>query len=123
MFPPQPGERTKRMANQRLIHEPVLVREVMETLDPRPGQFIVDATLGHAGHTIEFLRRLGKEGLLIGLDRDPQMLEAARQRIDAAQLSSSRTILVEADHADLLSVLDRVPVPSPVHSAPDAVLI
>ena len=50
------------------------------------------------------------------------MLEAARKRIEAAQISSSRYHLVEADHADLLTVLDRVPNPEQPVAAPDLVL-
>ncbi len=63
-------------------HVPVMVEEVLTLLDPRPGARIVDATLGHGGHAERILERLGAEGELIGLDRDPQMLERAAKRLD-----------------------------------------
>jgi 16S rRNA (cytosine1402-N4)-methyltransferase len=110
------------MTDRRLVHEPVLVEAVLETMKPGPGMTVVDCTLGHAGHALQFLARIGDEGLLIGVDRDIQMLEAARTRIEAAHIPGSRYLLVEADHADLLTVLDRVPNPERPVAAPDLVL-
>ena len=89
-------------------HKPVLVEEVLETLAPVPGDIIVDGTLGHAGHSLEILFRMGGEGLLVGIDRDPQMLSMARQRIEAAHISPSCYRLVQADHAELTDVLAEV---------------
>lgn len=86
-------------------HEPVLIEEVLHYLDPGPGKVIVDATLGHGGHSLAILDKLGGEGLLIGMDRDPLMLAAARSRIEAAGHPRSCCRLVEADHAQLTSVL------------------
>jgi 16S rRNA (cytosine1402-N4)-methyltransferase len=81
------------------------MQEVLDTLNPRPGQVVVDATLGHGGHSLAILRRLGGEGHLVGIERDPLMLAAARQRIESAAISRSLYTLVHADHADLLPVL------------------
>src|SRR5438045_1806647 len=86
-------------------HEPVLLQEVLEILDPRPGQVVIDATLGHAGHGLAILQRLGNEGRLVGIEGDPLMLAQARQRIESAHIPRSRYTLVHADHADLLPVL------------------
>src|SRR5687768_8995330 len=58
------------------IHVPVLPREVIEWLDPQPGQIIVDGTLGGGGHTRLLAERLGDsggnetEGFVLALDRD-----------------------------------------------------
>ncbi len=68
---------------RKLPHVPVLYQQVMEFLAPRPGGVYVDCTLGFAGHACGVARCLGAEGHLIGLDRDPQALEMARQRLDA----------------------------------------
>lgn len=65
----------------RTAHVPVLLREVLECLDPRPGETHVDATVGAGGHATEVLARLGAQGLLIGIDRDSQALEIAEQRL------------------------------------------
>lgn len=62
-------------------HVPVLPAEVLHWLDPRPGQTIVDCTVGAGGHARLIAERLGPTGRLIGLDQDPAMLELARPRL------------------------------------------
>jgi 16S rRNA (cytosine1402-N4)-methyltransferase len=64
----------------RILHVPVLLRETLELLDVQPEGTYIDATLGAGGHAQEVLKRLGS-GKLLGLDRDPQALEAARARL------------------------------------------
>jgi 16S rRNA (cytosine1402-N4)-methyltransferase len=86
-------------------HEPVLMREVLELLDVRAGQVVVDCTLGRAGHAVEVARRLGAEGLLLGLDVDPRNLEFARQRLAG---SPCRVRLFHANFAELDDVLAEV---------------
>jgi 16S rRNA (cytosine1402-N4)-methyltransferase len=62
-------------------HVPVLLEEVLEYLNVRPGGVICDATLGLAGHSSEIAKRLGGRGKLIGFDRDPEAMEAAKVRL------------------------------------------
>lgn len=64
-------------------HVPVLLDEVMNYLNVRPGGVYVDATLGFAGHSSEIARRLGPKGTLIAFDRDPEAMKLARERLDA----------------------------------------
>jgi 16S rRNA (cytosine1402-N4)-methyltransferase len=63
-------------------HVPVLLEEVLEYLNVRPGGAICDATLGLAGHSSEIAKRLGGKGKLIGFDRDPEAMEAAKIRLE-----------------------------------------
>src|SRR5258708_21698934 len=63
-------------------HVPVLLEEVLEYLNVRPGGVICDATLGLAGHSTAIAKRLGGKGKLIGFDRDPEAMEAARVRLE-----------------------------------------
>ena len=67
-------------------HVPVLLEEVMEYLNVRPGGVIVDATLGLAGHSSAIARRLGGKGRLICFDRDPQAMEQAKARMDEVKV-------------------------------------
>jgi 16S rRNA (cytosine1402-N4)-methyltransferase len=60
------------------IHRPVLADEILEWLAPRAGAIIVDGTVGAGGHAALLASRLLPDGRLIGLDRDPAMLELAR---------------------------------------------
>ena len=83
-------------------HLPVLPAEVLEALAPAPGQTIVDATVGAGGHALLLADRIGREGRLIGLDRDPSMLERARQRLVAAPCTVT---LVHASFERLREVL------------------
>lgn len=62
-------------------HEPVLCREVVAALNLTEGLTVVDATVGLGGHAIAIAERLGSDGLLIGLDRDPSALERAGDRL------------------------------------------
>jgi len=62
-------------------HVPVLPAEVLDVLAVKPGQIIVDATVGVGGHARLIAERLGPTGRLIGLDQDQAMLELARPRL------------------------------------------
>jgi 16S rRNA (cytosine1402-N4)-methyltransferase len=62
-------------------HVPVLLEEVLEYLNVRPGGVVCDATLGLAGHSSEIAKKLGGKGKLIGFDRDPEAMEAAKVRL------------------------------------------
>ncbi|MCX5643231.1 MAG: 16S rRNA (cytosine(1402)-N(4))-methyltransferase RsmH [Phycisphaerae bacterium] len=62
-------------------HVPVLVEEVMACLRPRPGDIVVDCTVGYGGHALEFTKRIGPGGRLIGLDVDAIELERTRSRL------------------------------------------
>jgi 16S rRNA (cytosine1402-N4)-methyltransferase len=63
-------------------HVPVLLDEVMEFLNVRPGGVIADMTLGLGGHSSEIAKKLGGKGRLICFDRDPQAMEGAKQRLE-----------------------------------------
>ncbi|HEY2910357.1 MAG TPA: 16S rRNA (cytosine(1402)-N(4))-methyltransferase RsmH [Gemmataceae bacterium] len=65
-------------------HRPVLLAEVLAALQPRPGQIVVDCTLGFAGHSVELLKAVAPDGLIIACDLDPANLEPARIKLEAA---------------------------------------
>ncbi len=62
-------------------HVPVLLQETIEFLAIQRGAVIIDATLGLAGHSCDFAKRLGRQGHLIGFDKDTRALQMARQRL------------------------------------------
>src|SRR5947208_15273254 len=64
-------------------HIPVLLPQVLEALSRRPGQTVVDCTLGLGGHAAALLERVTPGGLLIGMDFDPGNIEIARPRLEA----------------------------------------
>jgi 16S rRNA (cytosine1402-N4)-methyltransferase len=61
-----------------------LVAEVMAALRPAPGETVADCTMGYGGHALEFLRRIGPAGTLIGFDLDAAELERTRERLTAS---------------------------------------
>jgi 16S rRNA (cytosine1402-N4)-methyltransferase len=52
-------------------HRPIMVEEILEVLEPKPGEIAVDCTLGYGGHAQEILARIQPGGRLLGLDADP----------------------------------------------------
>jgi 16S rRNA (cytosine1402-N4)-methyltransferase len=82
-------------------HEPVLVTETIEFLNPSRGGLFVDCTVGLGGHSRALLEAGATR--VIGLDRDPDALRVARQ---ALAPFGDRVELVHADYRDLDRVLD-----------------
>lgn len=62
-------------------HKPVLLTQCIEGLNIKENGIYVDGTLGGAGHSKEILKRLSNLGMLIGIDRDMQALETAKERL------------------------------------------
>lgn len=63
------------------FHEPVLLKEAIEYLNIKPGEKYIDATVGGGGHTEVILKKGGK---VLGLDLDPEAIEAAKQHLTSA---------------------------------------
>ncbi len=71
-------------------HVPIMVPEIVQCLDPHPGDVVVDCTLGHGGHAVAFLTRIGPRGLLLGLDADGVELDRTRVRLQAEYATTLR---------------------------------
>lgn len=91
-----------------LPHLPVMAEEVLHWLAPKPGQTVVDATVGYGGHASLLAARLGSEGRLIGVDLDVDALAAARTR---AKSWTCRVDLVHAGYDELEGVLENLGAP------------
>ncbi len=59
------------------MHQPVLLSETVERLQPRPGGVYIDGTLGSGGHAETIVKAMEGRGLFIGIDRDPEALARA----------------------------------------------
>lgn len=77
-------------------HEPVLLDEVLELLDPKAGDKIIDCTIGGGGHAFELLKRTGKSGKLLGIDLDPHAVEEIKNR--AARQGFEKQITIIEEH-------------------------
>ncbi len=89
-------------------HEPVLVREILEQFEPKPNQTYFDCTLGRGGHARAIGEMLGNDGLLVGLDVDPNNLEFAKEQLAGLPC---RVRLFHANFAELLDVWNEVGKP------------
>lgn len=85
------------------FHIPVLLKEVVECLDPKPNNIVIDGTLGGGGHALEIAKRIGK-GILIGIDLDPEAVRAAKNKF-AAEKVAAKVILVQGNYKDLDRIL------------------
>lgn len=63
-------------------HVPVLLKECLDGLNIKPYGIYVDGTLGGAGHSIEIAKKVSKDGLLLGIDRDQEAICVARRKIE-----------------------------------------
>ena len=85
-------------------HQSVLLEESIEALNIRPDGIYLDGTLGGAGHSSEIARRL-TTGRLIGVDRDPKALAAARERLAPWM---DKVTLVHSNFSALREILDEL---------------
>ena len=83
-------------------HVPVLAGELIELLDPHPGETAVDCTFGDGGHARLVAGRIGASGTLICVDRDP----AAEERFESfAREVECETRFLRMDYAEALELL------------------
>lgn len=87
------------------MHDPVMVREVIEMLAPRKNGIYVDGTVGSGGHARALLENLGGEGMLIGIDRDSNALLCADSVL---KHWDGHYRLVQGNFADLKSLIERL---------------
>ncbi|BCV62833.1 16S rRNA (cytosine(1402)-N(4))-methyltransferase RsmH [Shewanella algae] len=73
--------------SQNFAHLSVLLQETVDGLNIRPDGIYIDGTFGRGGHSRQILSRLGEQGRLIAIDRDPAAIEAAKQFADDPRFS------------------------------------
>ena len=82
-----------------------MLNEILSHLNLAPGKIIVDATIGTAGHSAEIIKRIMPQGKLIGIDRDAESLEVARERLADYQASCE---FVHGNFCDIDNILSRL---------------
>lgn len=83
-------------------HKPVMLQECIQGLNIKPDGIYVDGTLGGAGHSKEIAKRLSKEGTLIGIDRDEEALQAAKQNLKGFQ----NVTYIHNNHDNIKEILE-----------------
>ncbi len=82
-------------------HKPVLLDEALAALQVRAGSCYLDATFGRGGHTAAILERVGPQGRVVAIDRDPAAIRAGRERFGA----EARLTLVHSAFSQLAKVV------------------
>lgn len=85
-------------------HIPVLLEEVIESLQLKSGMKIVDCTLGDAGHSEEILKRIQPDGVLLGIDADIESLERAKKFLEK---ENGKKLFVQDNFSNLKQILHK----------------
>jgi len=86
------------------LHKPVLLNECIEGLKIKKDGVYVDGTLGGAGHSFEILNRLSEKGILIGIDRDEEALEAAKHKLSKYE----NVKYIHGNHDNIKDILENL---------------
>lgn len=92
------------------MHIPIMVEELLDFLDIRPGQTGLDATLGYGGHSRKILEKLQGQGRLYATDVDPIESEKTRRRLEAAGYGPDILVIRRMNFAQLDQVAPGVPL-------------
>jgi len=84
------------------MHQPVMLKEVLAWLRPRAGGTYFDGTVGAGGHSHAILQASEPDGRIIGLDRDAEALETARERLAPF---GDRVVLMQAHYRDAVRIV------------------
>ncbi|MGH8047682.1 MAG: 16S rRNA (cytosine(1402)-N(4))-methyltransferase RsmH [Chthoniobacterales bacterium] len=87
------------------MHMPIMVGEILDALAPKPGEIVVDCTLGYGGHARELLARIQPGGRLIGLDVDPIEQPRTEQRLRDLGFGPETLIVRRSNFAGLPQAL------------------
>ena len=87
------------------MHRPIMLREILKILAPKPGDIVVDVTLGYGGHAQEILAAIQPGGRLLGLDVDPLELPKTEARLRALGYGPDTFIAHRTNYAGLPKIL------------------
>lgn len=79
------------------LHQPVLLEQTIELLNPKPGNTVIDMTAGYGGHAEAILDRIGAKGKLILIDRDYDAVVYLRQKF----ADKTNVIILQSNYAEI----------------------
>jgi 16S rRNA (cytosine1402-N4)-methyltransferase len=107
-YPEQVAKVTARGQTPAGTHRPIMVREILDVLLPRPGEIAVDCTLGYGGHALELLAAVQPGGRLLGIDADPIELTRTEARLRTLGLPPDAVILRRMNYAGVARFVSEV---------------
>lgn len=87
-------------------HKPVMLEECIQGLNIKPDGIYVDGTIGGAGHSIQIINKLSKNGILIGIDRDEEALIASQERLKQFQ----NVKYIHDNHDNIKQILEKLDI-------------
>lgn len=87
------------------MHQPVLLKEVLEYLNPQPGGVFIDATINGGGHAQAIAEKIGKTGKLLGIDRDCVLIE--KLKVSSFKFQVSDYTLVCDTFANIKTIAEK----------------
>ncbi|MBI2676951.1 MAG: 16S rRNA (cytosine(1402)-N(4))-methyltransferase RsmH [Candidatus Yanofskybacteria bacterium] len=87
-----------------MVHIPVLLDEVLEYLDPKPGQKFIDATIDGGGHSAAILGKIGPNGKVLGIEITPELFSAAKLKIENEKLKN--LVVVNDSYVNLKKIAE-----------------
>jgi 16S rRNA (cytosine1402-N4)-methyltransferase len=103
------------------MHRPVLFKEVLEALDPHPGDFMIDGTVDGGNHAAAIIERILPGGTFLGVDWDERMIEARQRdmetKSDEYKKARADIRFVHANYADIPEVIARENLRAGQHAA------
>lgn len=96
------------MKNEKLSfkHTPVLLNECIENLKIKQDGIYIDGTLGGAGHSIEILKKLSEKGKLIGIDKDIEAIETAKEKLRKFK----NVIYINDNHDNIQKIIEKLDI-------------
>lgn len=96
-----------------MTHIPVLQKEVLEYLDPKPNENFIDATIDGGGHTAAILKKIGPRGKVLGIEVDSEIYEILRRRIvefpiSDFQFPKNRLVIVNNNYVNLKEIVEKL---------------
>ena len=83
-----------------MVHIPVLLKETIEALDPKPNENFIDGTFGCGGHSLAILKKIVPQGKVLGIEWDRQMLAQIPKEI----FQNPRVIIVNDSYANIAAI-------------------
>src|SRR3989338_352131 len=84
-----------------MIHTPVLLKEIIELLDLKEGEIIIDGTAGSGGHSKAILQKIGKTGQLLLIDWDKESVANLKK----AFAGYSNVSIIQSNYAELPGII------------------